>query len=54
MNESAPQVKQQIIANLQALHRQMEEMAVRIKRPDRTERKEHREITGPVLVIRGK
>ena len=53
MNESAPQVKQ-VFANLQALQREMEEMAVRSKQPDRTERKEHREIRGPVMVIRGK
>ena len=53
MNESAPQVKQ-VFINLKALQKELEEMAVRIKRPDRTERKEHREITGPVLVIRGK
>ena len=54
MNESAPQIKQQVFANLQALQKEMEEMAVKSKQTDRTERKELQEIRGPVMVIRGK
>jgi hypothetical protein len=53
MIDAAPQSKQQRLANLEALHRQLEELAARSKRPG-SEREQHQELQGPVLVIRGK
>jgi hypothetical protein len=54
MNEAVPQTKQQVFANLEALHRQLEEMAVGTKRPCHSERDQRQEVRQPVLVIRGK
>ena len=55
MNDTAPQaVKQQRLADLEALRRQLVEMAVRTIRPVSTERERRQEVRGPVLVIRGK
>jgi hypothetical protein len=54
MNEAAPQIKQQLFANLAALHRQLEEMAIKTKRPGNAEPEQRQEARGPVLVIRGK
>jgi primosomal protein N'' len=45
---------ERLLANLKALHQQLDEMAVRTKQPDSTEREQRQEIRGPVLVIRGK
>ena len=53
MTETKPQVKNQLPANVTALHRQLEEMAAKAKaaKPavDRP-----KGVQGPVLVIRGK
>jgi hypothetical protein len=54
MNDAIPQIKQQPVANLDALHRQLKEMAVRTKDTGSTEREQRQEIRGPVLVIGGK
>jgi hypothetical protein len=54
MNDAAPQTKQQRLADLEALRRQLVEMAVRTKRAGRTEREQRQQLGGPVLVIRGK
>ena len=54
MTEVAPQVPQRVYADLEALHRQMEEMATKTKRANNNEQKPRHEASGPVLVIRGK
>ena len=51
MSETATQLKEQRLANLAILHRQLEEMATRTK-PVCNERQH--EMQEPVLVIRGK
>jgi len=52
MSEAAPQTKQQLSADLMALHRQLEEIASRTKASKPADRPQGSE--GPVLVIRGK
>jgi hypothetical protein len=54
MCEAAQQTKPQIYANLEALHRQLEEMTVKMKRPGNTEQDQRQEVRGPVMVFRGK
>ena len=54
MIDAVPQAKEQRLASLEALHKQLEELAARSKRPGSTERGQHQEVSGPVLVIRGK
>ena len=54
MIDTAPQAKQQPLANLEALHKQLQELAARSKRPGNTPREQRQEVSGPVLVIRGK
>lgn len=54
MSDAAPQAKQQCFADLETLHRQLEELAARTKRPASIERAQRQEVQGPVLVIRGK
>ena len=54
MIDAAPQSKEQRLANLDALHKQLEELVARSKRPGSTEGEQHQEVRGPVLVIRGK
>jgi hypothetical protein len=53
MSDAIPQATPQPLANLDALHRQLEEMVTRTKEPG-TERNQRQEVEGPVLVIRGK
>jgi hypothetical protein len=53
MTETKPQVKNQLPANVTALHRQLEEMAARTK-GSRSTTDRRQEVQGPVLVIRGK
>jgi hypothetical protein len=43
---------ERLLANLKALHQQLEEMAARTKRTDVGQRREN--LQGPTLVIRGK
>jgi hypothetical protein len=52
MIDAAPQVKEKCRANLEALHKQLEELAARSKRPG-SERESHQDLQGPVLVIQG-
>ena len=54
MNETAIKNNQQVFFDLNALRRELEEMAVKTKKPDNSERRKRREVQGPVLVIRGK
>jgi hypothetical protein len=54
MIDAAPQVKEKRLANLEALHKQLQELAARSKRPGNTERGQRHEVQGTVLVIRGK
>jgi hypothetical protein len=54
MNQSSPTTADQRFANLKALHRQLEEMAVRAKQTGNTKPEQRQEIQEPVLVIRGK
>jgi hypothetical protein len=54
MSDAIPQAKQQHFANLNVLHRQLEEMAVRTRRPGSNERERRQEVQEPVLIIRGK
>ena len=53
MSQTSPSTADQRLANLKALHQQLEEIAVSTRRPDGTEREQRQEIQGPVLVIRG-
>jgi hypothetical protein len=53
MNETTPRVKVQLPANMTALHRQLEEMAARSKRPTSAPNSQ-KNLQGPVLIIRGK
>ena len=52
MSDATPQTTQQHFADLDALHRQLEEMAVRTKRLGTG--REQRQFEEPLLVIRGK
>ena len=52
MINAPPQAKEQRLANLEALHKQLEELAAKSNRPGSTEREQRQET--PVLVIRGK
>ena len=54
MSQTSPSTADQRLANLKALHQQLEEIAVSTRRSDGTEREQCQEIQGPVLVIRGK
>ena len=54
MIDTAPQPKEHRLANLEALHKQLDELAARSKRPSSTEREQRQEVSGPVLGIRGK
>jgi hypothetical protein len=54
MNETAVKNNQQVFFDLKALRRELEEMAVKTKKPDNSERRERQEVQGPVLVIRGR
>ncbi len=53
MSNPNPQPKQQCFANLAALHKQLEELATKTKRPA-GERPQTQAVGGPVLIIRGK
>ena len=52
MNETTPQAKDQLPADMTTLHRQLEEMATRGKARNSTDQRQTSQ--GPVLVIRGK
>jgi hypothetical protein len=54
LSDAIPQPQQQHFANLNALHRQLEEMVVRTRRPGGNKREQRQEVQEPVLVIRGK
>jgi hypothetical protein len=54
MSQTFPTTADQRLANLKALHKQLEEMAGRTKQPGSTQREQRPEVRGPVLVIRGK
>ena len=54
MSDAICQPKQQHFANLNVLHRQLEEMASRVKRSGSTKRDQRQVFQEPVLIIRGK
>ena len=54
MNDTATQSNEQRQANLMALHRQLQEMAMRTKHSDQFPQDQSRPFQGPTLVIRGK
>jgi hypothetical protein len=54
MSGPAPQAKQQCLANLAILQKQLEELAAGTKRPGSQERDQREEAKGPLLIIRGK
>jgi hypothetical protein len=52
MSQTSPPTADQRLANLKALHQQLEETAARAKGTDQRERRQN--LQGPMLVIRGK
>lgn len=54
MNDTVTQSSEQRQANLMALHRQLQEMAVRVKWSDHDRKERTESLQGPVHVIRGK
>ncbi len=54
MNDTATQPNEHCQADLMALHRQLQEMAIRAKRPDQLSKDQSRPLQGPTLIIRGK
>ena len=54
MDGTVTQREEQRQANLIALHRQLQEMASRTKRPNPAPKDQSRDIQGPTMVIRGK
>jgi ABC-type Zn uptake system ZnuABC Zn-binding protein ZnuA len=54
MIEAAPQAKEQRLANLEALHKQLGELAAKKKSSVPTAKQRPVVVEGPVLVVRGK
>ena len=54
MSDAAPPATEQPLADLVTLHKQLEELATRTKRPSSAERERRQQVEGPVLIIRGK
>lgn len=54
MSNAIPQAQQRCFANLNALRKELEEMAARTKPPASAEREQRQEVQGLVLVIRAK
>jgi hypothetical protein len=52
MSQTSPTTADQRLANLKALHQQLEEMAARARGTDQRERRQN--LQAPMLVIRGK
>ena len=52
MSQTSPPPMERLLADLKALHQQLEEMAARSNRTDLRQRREN--LQGPMLVIRGK
>ena len=54
MNDTATQSQEHRQADLMALHRQLQDMAARIKESNQSPKDQSRPLQGPTLVIRGK